>query len=264
VLSAAAAVGQEAPADVDKALRDRVDLFFRYHVEGGASLRKAMEMVADDTKDDYFASGKPQVLKYEILGIEYAQDFTQARVTVDVSRNVMIVTEVVEMTLPMRTTWKIEDGKWVFYQDHNALRTTPWTDVTTRTSTPDPNSPIAPLPDLSKPNALVDLADNILRPSSVDKQSVTLRWGQASEDQVIFLNGYPGVDLELGGVPEIPGLTIAVEKVTLKAKENGVVQFRYTPPPGFDATLPPPPPFTVRLGIVPFNQVFRIGVSFSK
>lgn len=261
MVSAAIAAGQ-VPPEVDQTLRARVNQFFQYHVEGGASLRKAMEMVADETKDVYFASGKLQVVKYQIKEVEYNGDFTQAKVSLDVSRNVVFVGQVSEVTQTMPTTWKIEDGKWMWYLDKSILQNS-MTDVPmvgTATATPG-----APPPDLSKPESVAALAESILRPSSVDKQSVSLRWGQASEDTVVFLNSHPGVELELGGWPDVPGLSIVVDKATLQAKENGALHFRYTPPAGLDATKQrPPEPFLVPLRIIPFNEVFRIQVIFSK
>jgi hypothetical protein len=52
------ALGQlQTPAEqADVALRARVTEFLQYHVDG--NFRKAYDMVAEDTKDDYFASGK--------------------------------------------------------------------------------------------------------------------------------------------------------------------------------------------------------------
>ena len=91
---------------------------------------------------------------------------------------------------------------------------------------------------------------------------MTLRWGQASEEQVVFLNQYPGASLELAGVPPIPGLSITLDKAEVKSKENGVVRFRYAPPAGFDASAPAPMPFTVALVVEPYGQSLRIRVYF--
>jgi len=266
LLVSAAAASAQVPPEVDQALRARVDEFFRYHVEGGPALRKAMEMVADDTKDDYFSSGKLQVLKYELTGIEYNQDYTRAKVTLEVSRNVAILGQLSEMTLPMPTLWKIEGGKWMWYLEPRSGKPTLLSDSPLQADAPTSSGGRSPLPaDLSKPEVIAALADSILRGASVDKQSVTLRWGQASEDQIVFFNPYPAVELELGTVLDVPGLTVEADKVALKAKENGLVHFRYAPPADFDARKQAPPePFFVNLRVTPFSQVFRITVNFTK
>src|SRR5437868_2594034 len=55
------------PADVDAALRARITEFYDYHVKG--QFRKADELVAEDTKEYYFESRKPQYLSFEISRI---------------------------------------------------------------------------------------------------------------------------------------------------------------------------------------------------
>ena len=263
LLSLASAQGQ-APAEVDQTLRSRVNEFFRYHVDGGASLRRAMDMVAEDTKDIYFASGKPQVLKYEIAGIEYFENFTRATATVKVSRNYTIAGQVMELTQPLPTSWKVEDGKWMWYVDPGTQGGTPMAQLAQEQAAAGAAPAVAPPPDLAKPEVVAALAQSILRSTgSLDKQNVTFRWGQASEDQVVFVNGYPAVELELGWVPEIPGLSVTLDKATLSSGENGVVRFRYAPPEGLDGARQRSTSFTVQLTVVPFNQVLGIRVGFT-
>ena len=269
VLSAAIALGQApapatagAPPEVDQALRARANEFLQYHVEGGPSFRKAMTMVAEDTQDEYFASPKQPILKYVITGVEYNQDYTQATIMVDVSRTMMIFGAPHEVTNATRTSWKIEGGKWMWYMDESTRRPTPMSDGPTQAVAGAAVSPS--LPDFSKPETVEKLAQGILRPSSVDKSNVILLWGQASEEQVVFLNQYPGASLELAGVPSIPGLSITLDKAQLNAKEDGVVRFRYAPPAGFDPSTPAPMPFSVALVVVPYEQSLRIRVSFTQ
>jgi hypothetical protein len=252
----------EPPAELDRALRARVDQFFRYHVEGGASLRKAMEMVAEDTKDEYFSSAKLQVLKYAITGIEYSDDFTKAKVTLDVTRNVAIFGRLMETATPMPTTWKIEGGEWMWYLDPSMIRSTPMSESQVQGGgTPGQRAELPP--ELTSVEAFNARVQAILRPAKVDKDIVTFRWGQASEEQVVFLNEFPGVELEIGAWPEIPGFSVTLDKKSLQARENGVIRFRYAPPPGFDARREPlPPPFPVALAVEPFNQTVQIGVRF--
>src|SRR5579862_8034538 len=65
------------PADVDRALRARVEEFFQYHVTG--EFRKAEALVAEDTKDLFYNRNKPRYLKFvNIDHINYNDDFTKA------------------------------------------------------------------------------------------------------------------------------------------------------------------------------------------
>lgn len=250
---------EPAPAEVDQALRSRVDQFFRYHVEGGASLRRAMDMVAEESKDYYFASGKIQILKYELLGIKYNENFTQATATVKAWHTMAIVGQMLETSDDMATTWKIEEGKWVWYIDPTLFSVIPVSDA--EKTKPPPGLP----PGLEHPEAVAALGQSILRGggSKIDKRTVSFKWGQAGEDQVVFLNEYPIAQLELVWSKDVPGLSVTLDKAEVGSGENGVVRFRYSPPVGFDPSKAVDRTITVNLVVEPFSQVIRIQTLFS-
>lgn len=114
------------PADVDQALRARVQEFFQYHVTG--EFRKAEALVAEDTKDLYYNRDKPRYLKFiEIARIDYNPDFTKATATVMVVTPQMIPGwEGGAPTIPIPSTWKIENGKWCWYLEPEAFLRTPF------------------------------------------------------------------------------------------------------------------------------------------
>src|SRR5438067_1630231 len=78
VLLPLAAFAQTAPPEVEEALRARVTQFFQYHVDG--DFRKAFELVAEDTKDQYFGEQKIQLKTFKIQYIIYSDEFTKAEV----------------------------------------------------------------------------------------------------------------------------------------------------------------------------------------
>ena len=59
-LYAQADLFNQAPPDVDQALRARVNKFYQAHVDGKP--RTAMPIVAEDTQDLWFDTDKPQVV----------------------------------------------------------------------------------------------------------------------------------------------------------------------------------------------------------
>src|SRR5215469_6737098 len=63
------------PPEVDQALRARVTEFFQDFVD--AKFFPAMELVADDTKEEYFAAGKTPLKAYKIHDIHYSDNFTK-------------------------------------------------------------------------------------------------------------------------------------------------------------------------------------------
>src|SRR5580658_230886 len=77
-----------APPDVDKALRARITEFFHYHVTG--EHRKAEELVAEDTKDYFYANNKPRYLNFEIGKIDYSSGYTKAKALVIVKMPIML------------------------------------------------------------------------------------------------------------------------------------------------------------------------------
>src|SRR5688572_11257827 len=76
---------QKAPPYVDEALRSRVSEFLQAHVDG--KFRLANEIVAEDSKDMYFAMEKHRYLSFEIVRIDYTNDFTRATVLATVEVN---------------------------------------------------------------------------------------------------------------------------------------------------------------------------------
>jgi hypothetical protein len=117
------------PADVDRALRARVEEFFQYHVTG--EFRKAEALVAEDTKDLFYNRNKPRYLKFvNIDHINYNDDFTKATAIVMVVSPEMIAGWVGgPPTLPIPSTWKIEDGKWYFYLEPETFLRTPFGNI---------------------------------------------------------------------------------------------------------------------------------------
>src|SRR5262249_3356422 len=100
-----------------KALRARVNEFFQDLVDG--EFRKAYELVAEDTKDEFFTMGKTPLKAYSLNGISYSEDFTHASVQTSSKKTVYVQGAAIEMPSPSVTTWKIENGKWVWYHAPN-------------------------------------------------------------------------------------------------------------------------------------------------
>ena len=255
----------DAPPDVAQALRDRVKQFFDYHV--GVVNRRAIELVAEDTKDYYFASGKVQFLGFKITELAFARDFQKASVRLETTQTWQIQQYSTAATTPVVTSWKIEDGKWVWYLDNQVLMQSA-TPMGASAPPPDKASirPEALVnadgtvnlpPDFAEPTRVAAQGQAILSQGGLDKNSVTFAVGSAGQDQVTFHNGFGGqVSLELHEVPKIPGLTVKLSKTDLAKSEDGIIQFVYAPP----ADAPPTQAreYTLRLGLVPFNREFPI------
>lgn len=132
LLCAAASLAQtprdpaKPPDDVDQALRARVDEFFQDHVT--AQFRKAELLVAEDSKDYYYNRNKPHYIKYMgITNIHYSDNFSKAAVSVNVLSPVAIPGfGGGPPTVPVPSTWKIENGKWCWYVEPEPFLRTPF------------------------------------------------------------------------------------------------------------------------------------------
>lgn len=126
VLAQAPPEPAKPPADVDQALRARVEEFFQDHVT--AQFRQAEALVAEDSKDYYYNQNKPHYLKFlGITNIHYSDNFSKAAVSVTVQSPVAIPGfGGGPPTVPVPSTWKIENGKWCWYVEQEPFLRTPF------------------------------------------------------------------------------------------------------------------------------------------
>jgi hypothetical protein len=250
-----------APAEVSQALRARVAEFLNYHI--GTVNRRSIELVADESKDAYYSSGKQPFKAFTITSIEYfSKDFNRAVVKTDILRDMHIEGQSFEGTSPMATNWKIENGKWVWFLDLERIWINPVSSLA--------ENPVRTIGevflekgqvagDFNTKESIAKEADKILDRAKLDKSEVSFTIGKAGQDRVILQNGYTGyVDLVLPSAADVPGLKVSLEKSALKPRENGVILFQYDPPAG---TTPEPTEVTVRLRVDPFVQYFPIKVT---
>ena len=253
----------EAPKEVDQALRDRVNEFFQYHVDG--QLLKAFDIVADDTRDEYFAAAKMKILDFKIDSIKYSEDLQNALVTLTVKRVWGFQGRETDVTIPMVTTWKLEDGLWKWYHDQGRDSITPM-GVSNRENMPvlitQNEDGSINLPKDFGPDVLAAAVSEIMQKTEVDKTEITLSPNEASEDSFVLHNSNPGsLGVEIGSYPDKPGLTIQADRPMVNANEDIVITVRYEPPADLkdgDA----PKSFAFNVGTVPLNQTFRLNVRF--
>jgi len=204
------------PADVDAALRARITEFYDYHVK--CQFRKADELVAEDTKDYYFESRKPQYLSFEISRIDYSDNFTKAKAVIMCEMYVMMPgfnDKPVKMPTP--SAWKLQDGKWYWYVDQAALRETPFGHMTP--GAPPGRGQGGP-PPLANINMTADFLFNQIK---VNKQEVELWAGDSAE--VIVVNTAPGVmGLSVHAVPD--GVEAILDKPSLQSKETALLKIK--------------------------------------
>jgi hypothetical protein len=214
----AADKGPEPPPDVDKALRARVTEFCELHKQ--AKFRQAEQMVAEDTKDYFYNSGKPRYVSYEIQSIKYNQDFTRATAMVICEQYLPapgFQGKTVKLLTPFN--WKIENGQWMWYVDKDALLVTPFGKMSLvprqgdNSQPADPNAPRQPPMIPTNVNQFFSLI-------KADKTELTLKPG--SSDQVTISNGTPGL-MYLEIAQQIPGVEAKLESAAIPAAGKTVL-----------------------------------------
>jgi hypothetical protein len=263
-----------APPEVARALRERVMIFYGYHV-GGVN-RRAIDLVAEDTKDYYFTSQKIQFEDFKIDRLEFDPSFEKAVVMLTVKQPWNVQGRVLTSERQQTTHWKLEDGKWVWYLETQGMWLTPMgpsdlaasraaeakaADAKTALMKVNPDGSLDLPPDFADPARVAAQAAAILGQNKLDKDSVEFEWDKPGQDTVTFLSGVNGdVMLELAGVPNAPGLKVTLEKTLLRPRENGVIRIRYDAPKeeGAADRYIPTERYTIRLTVLPFNQQFPI------
>src|SRR5215831_7785885 len=162
------------PAEVDAALRARVNEFFDLHVKG--QFRKAEELVAEDTKDFFYTHNKPKYISCELSKVDYSENFTKANAVMLCEQYILMPGFADHpMKVPTPSTWKVENGKWYWYVDQDALRNTPWGRMSPG-AFPEKGAPAFPPSLASIPTS----ADFVFKQIQLDKNSVRLKAGESA------------------------------------------------------------------------------------
>lgn len=262
LLCSLAAFAQTPPPEVDQALRARVNEFYGYHVSG--DFDKAWPMVADDTKKEYFGAQKIKYDSFKIDSIKYLDDFTKAEVTLTVSETKRLGVQfpATVFTYQSKTSWKIENGKWCWYNDPNQAGTAnvmPF-GASDPKAIEEAKKRSATAPAITE-ERLQQMAKGILGQSGLDKAQLKLSGTKASSDQAVFKNGQGGW-IKIGLMQEdLPaGMKAALDKNDVGPADQATLKVSYTP----TGTAKPPASVTLKLVMEPFSRVFPVMVIFDQ
>jgi hypothetical protein len=218
---------EKVPQEVEKALRERIAEFYQYHVTG--EFRKAEALVAEDTRDLFYAQNKPKYLSFDIGRIAYQDNFTRATATVFCEQVIMFPGFAGKaMKFPTSSNWKVVDGKWYWYVDPERLKF-PFGKATgsdqAQAATPSPVAvPTAGgMPNLS---ALPTSTSFILNKMKLDKHELELT--SDGSGTVTMTNTAPGI-LAYEVRDNLRGLEVTPTRASLQAGESVVLTFKVLP-----------------------------------
>jgi hypothetical protein len=200
--------------------------FLQAHVDG--KFRLANEIVAEDSKDMYFAMEKHRYLSYEIVRIDYSDNFTKATVlaTVEVNWRPSARFPNSRVKAPYKMLWKVEDGKWCWYTVNTGKWETPFGEMKVSGEAPKQDDPAAEV--IAQIKGMDGKA--ILNQVSANKKDVLLQCCENSSDTVEITNGMTGtISLRLETSPVV-GLEMKLDRTDLKQGETAKLSFTYAPP----------------------------------
>jgi hypothetical protein len=240
-------VFDKAPPEVDEALRSRVSKFFQAHVDG--KFRLAEEVIAEDSKDFFYNMEKTRYLSFDIVRINYSDDFTKATV---VTGNEMEWRSprigVMRVKPPLTSKWKLENGQWFWYVVPQKDWDTPWGRMN-----PGPDPPKNQIMAMFKG---VD-REQVLNQVRIDTQNILLKSYEPSSGRAVISNGMPGeIQLRMAA-PPVKGLTVKLDKTIVKSGEQATITFDYKP-----ETKEPKPRTDITINVDPIGQVYRIALVF--
>jgi hypothetical protein len=230
------------PADVDGALRARVTEYYDLHVAG--KYRQAEQLVAEESKDTFYSSGKPDIKEFRLGEISYSEEYKKAKVTVVAKTPMAFMGSGVKtMTLPFPSYWKVEQGKWCWYVPNDPERMTPFGKINPKTGEMAKNS---------EPSSLFKPVDLATVSGAVKADRLSIKMG-APEEKVTLTNSLPGVVMLGLSEKVFPGVDVKLDKTELKTGESAVLTV--TAKPSERKTR-------LMIGVVvkPTNQVIQIEV----
>jgi hypothetical protein len=230
-----------APKKVDQALRQRASEFFQDQVDG--NFRKALDLVAVDTQDYYLAATKTKLFSFKIENIEYSDKFTKAKIDALVKKSLPGAIPV-DITVSQTDTWKIVNGKWMWYYTPpgNALL-----ELTGQAIPKDAN-----------PATVASAASKIKAVTSVNKRALAFTLGNAGTEQVVFHNGNRGpVKLVTDVVGNWTELKVEPASALVDTDQDATVKITYAPEAKLTTRT------QVRFMIEPFGQKILIPVTFA-
>jgi hypothetical protein len=229
-----------ATAEAEKAVRARAEKFLQ--LEQDKNFRGAWALVADDTQDYFFNSGRPEVQSFTIDGVELSDNNTRARVTFRIKRSMPIPGMGAQtFELGGSSTWKFENGDWFWYVDLSAVDT-PFGKIAINKRAPGSPPAMPGIPDMASLKSQV----------SIDKNAIAL--SEASPVQTVAISNHmPGpVTIEIQAI-KIDGLTVDVDNKELASQKSATLSFHAKP-----GTKPTG---TVGIDVQPLGQHFDVVVS---
>ncbi len=236
----------KAPANVDEALKSRVNEFYQDHVTG--KYRRAEALVAEESKDGFYAATKPAIEGFTIGDIVYSEKYTKAKVKLDAKMLISFLGMSAPklMVVPIPSYWKVENGKWVWYISYD--RNTPFGEVKAKK---EGGNGVDPAQAFRDAPSLAAIQSGV----KVDKAEVSLPKAAGTKAVVTLTNELQGpvsVSLDMS---TYPGMLVTLDPREIKAGQKAVLTLESAAAKSYANRI-------VRVVVKPSNQLIDVMVKF--
>jgi hypothetical protein len=241
-------VFSKAPPEVDEALRSRVAAFFQAQADG--KFRQAEAYVAEDSKDIYYNGEKRKIISFDILKINYSEDYTKADVIIAVEIDYRTPRMTMRVKPATASQWKLENGQWVWYVVPRKDWETPFGIMQ---AGPDGDGGGGPgISGRMQPEEILSLV-------KLNRSNVELRGDRPGSETLEITNGMPGeIRVAIDNRTPSPGLKVDLEKDVVPGRSVAKVEIAYQPPKhGAVAEA------SFLITVQPTNQHFPVKVVFT-
>ena len=242
-----ASAAQPSPK-VDQSLRARINEF--YELQVNRQFRQAEDLIAQDSKEFYYESKKPDIKSFSIDKIEYSPGLKTAVASIRAKVEIIFggaPPMVVESVSP--SNWKIEKGKWCWYFDKEKFSETPFGKAHPQTAGANASPP--------DPRALFQSTAAAAMKGAVqpDKQRIQLDAAHPAPQTIQLKNVLPG-GVSIKAVNAPAGVNVVIAKQDLGPTESTAVTI--TPVEGTTER-----PAAVVFQALPMNQTISIGIDWA-
>jgi len=236
----------------DKVLRQRATQFMQYTIDRG--YRKAYELVAEETKDWYLSSGKPQYTKFQIEAVEYSKDRKMATVKSKVTRVLSMNGREIATELVVEDRWKFVAGNWMWWHDPNVL-VTPFGEVKIDRSKGVAVTDDKTMPRDMSPEAAAKAAQGLNLDATTDKKELVFEQGRPGDLDLVFHNGLKGfVRVTSDIIGDYRGFSVDPPEIQVAADSDLKLHVHYKPVADLAGA-------SLRISIDPFNRTLNVPLS---
>lgn len=212
---------QTPPADQEKALRARVEQFYKSMQDG--KFRVAYGMVADDSQESFMEMAKPKFSEWSIRDINWSDEYLKAKVTLEVATELRFSGQVVPVKRPLESLWRLEEGEWIWYYIKPKEVRTPFGTVVV-----DPDAGKKSINIKEKLDA-APKPEDIMKGVEFNAPDVTFKKTEKGESEIKVKNGLSGhVTIQLQ-LPKVPGLSTEKMKVDLASQQEVTLKLLWDP-----------------------------------